>query len=206
MKTRKGEKEGGWLRVQTKVSLQPAPRLHIMRLLAPRAPCALRYLSLILSLRVFLVTAFYPAALVLSSRRWFSSFCRCYTPRMLHLSGMSCCQVYQERPTAFSSPSLYVFPSVAQLAVYFRRQHIFCAKLSCVFFSTRFRTVRMAHCTYSGVSWNAFSIKLTRSGSMIKKKKNENYFYTVTTSITTVITTVMIFILRRLCNFTIKTL
>lgn len=114
---RERREEGGWLRVQTKVSLQPAPRLHIMRLLALRAPWALRYL--------------YPHSLSLSPR----------SPRNRLLSPLSCslldadslrfvdvihrggyiwaeCLVARcikrNLPYLFSSRCSYVFPSVAQ--------------------------------------------------------------------------------------------
>lgn len=136
------------------MSLQPAPRLHIMRLLAP---CALRYLS-------FPPRSPRNRLLSRRSRALFSTLIlfvlsMLYTAEVTSERNVLLPGVPRETYRLFS-PLLCVFPSVAQLAVYFRRQYVFCAKLSRVFFFTRFRTC--ANDTLR-IAMYAFSIKLTRS-------------------------------------------
>lgn len=128
---REERKEVG-LRVQTKVSLQPAPRLHIMRLLAPRAPCALRYLSLILSFLVLLVTAFYRRSPTLFSTLILFVLPMLYTAEVTSERNVLLPGVLREIYRLFF-PVFYVFPLVAQLVCFRRRA--FYTKLSCVFFS-----------------------------------------------------------------------
>ena len=129
---RRGRREeGGWLRVQTKVSLQPAPRLHIMCLLAPRASCALRYLSLILSFFVLLVTAFYRRSPTLFSTLILFVLSMLYTAEVTSERNVLLPGVSQEIYHLFF-PMLYVFPLLVQL-VCFRR----CAAKFSFFFLSR---------------------------------------------------------------------
>jgi len=105
-----------------------------MRLLAPHAPCALRYLSLILSLLVLPITRFYLHSRALFSMPILFVLLMLYTAEVTSERNVLLPGVPRETYRLFF-PMLYVFPSVTQLIVCFRR-HVIYAKVSCIFFSS----------------------------------------------------------------------
>lgn len=114
-----------------------------MRLLTPRGPCALRYLSLILSLLVLLVTAFYRRSRALFSTLILFVLSMLYTAEVTSERNVLLPGVPGETYRPFF-PLLYVFLLVMQLVVCFRRGRVFCAKLSFFFFFfIRFEVTRM---------------------------------------------------------------
>lgn len=123
------------------MSLQPAPRLHIMRLLTPRGPCALRYLSLILSLLVLLVTAFHRRSRALFSTLILFVLSMLYTAevtseRNVLLPGVPGRDLPPFLPVALCLPLGYATCSLLSTRTCILREIIF-------FFFIRFEVVRM---------------------------------------------------------------